>query len=474
MKAFFSGLLAVLVLAIALAYLLPDLPDTKPSPVTSKVPVEVEKSGSDLPALIPDPKSAGEPLQLDEVLNDALTASPGEPLDDQTIEEIIETPVAEEVVSGEPAEPPALERWIIHQVQPGDTLSAIFSEFEIDKTLLYKIVNSDAEEKSLSNLRPGQRLLFRFTEEDDRLNLLIHEVNTVKSVQFIIEEEQVIAELKEKEVEKRINTATGHITASLFLDGQRAGLTDRTIVEMAGLFNYDIDFGRELQPNDYFAVIYESLYVDGEFLRNGNILAAEFINKGTSYRIVRFEHDGFTDYYNEKGQSRKKSFIRTPLNFRRISSGFTKARYHPVLKRWRAHKGVDYAAKTGTPVWATGNGTVKRIERQRGYGKVIYLQHGKKYTTVYGHLSRFKAGLKKGSKVKQGQFIGYVGQTGLATGPHLHYEFRINGKHVDPLSHKLPAADPIKGKKMALFKEQSAPLLEQLEQLKAPTLATTE
>jgi murein DD-endopeptidase MepM/ murein hydrolase activator NlpD len=381
-----------------------------------------------------------------------------------------ETVAPEEQVKAEP--PPIEERWVIHEIQPGDTLSTIFSSLEIGTNTLYAVINSGNEGKEIErNLRPGQQLLLRFKEGTGKLDLLIHEVNLLKSVQFDIADDTAIATVLEKDVEKRIKTASGTITSSLFLDGQKAGLSDRTIVEMAGLFNFDIDFAREIQPGDYFSVIYEAKYIDGEFFGNGNILAAEFINTGKSFRVVRFENDGRVDYFNEKGQSRKKSFIRTPLNFARISSKFTKSRYHPVLKRWRSHKGVDYAAKTGTPVWATGNGTVKRIEKQQGYGKVIYLQHGNKYTTVYGHLNGFKRGLKKGDKVKQGEVIGYVGQTGLATGPHLHYEFRINDKHVDPLSHKLPASDPIDGKKMAQFKKAAAPLLQKLDQLKAPVIA---
>jgi murein DD-endopeptidase MepM/ murein hydrolase activator NlpD len=242
-------------------------------------------------------------------------------------------------------------------------------------------------------------------------------------------------------------------------------------MNMARLFNFDIDFGSELQKGDYFGVIYEAEYVDGERIGTGNILAAEFVNNKKQYRVVRYEDkNGNVDYLDEEGRSRRKKFIRTPLNFTRISSKFTNKRWHPVLKRWRSHKGVDYAAPTGTPVWATGDGKVHIIGRQRGYGKVIYIKHGK-YVTVYGHLNGFKRGLKKGDRVKQGEVIGYVGQTGLATGPHLHYEFRIHGKHVNPLSAKLPVQDPIDKSKMQHFLATAKPLFKSLDLLKGQDIA---
>lgn len=463
MKSLYNKIILLLFLAFLLAPLafwqITNFP-TKTGPVEitiePKTITAIEEPAEELPALIPpiiEPTvTPEETITLEELASPEETVTPEEPAQ---------------------AEPAFIEeRWVIHEVKPGDTLSTIFSSQEIGTTALYAVINSGKEGKQIERtLKPGQKLLLRFKEGTGELDLLIHEVNLVKSVQFDINAGSTITTVLEKDVEKRIVTASGTITSSLFLDGQKAGLSDRTIVEMAGLFNFDIDFAREIQPGDYFSVIYEAKYIDGEFFGNGSILAAEFINTGKSFRVVRFERDGAVDYYNEKGQSRKKTFTRTPVNFARISSKFTKSRYHPVLKRWRSHKGVDYAAKTGTPVLATGNGSVKIIQKQRGYGKVIYLQHGKKYTTVYAHLSRFKSGLKKGHKVKQGEVIGYVGSTGLATGPHLHYEFRINDKHVDPLSHKLPAADPIKGDKMAQFKKVAAPLLQQLDQLKAPVIA---
>ncbi|HIE54487.1 MAG TPA: peptidase M23, partial [Chromatiaceae bacterium] len=255
------------------------------------------------------------------------------------------------------------------------------------------------------------------------------------------------------------------------VDGQKAGLSDRQIMELADIFGWDIDFALELREGDQFRVLYEEQYLDGKKLRNGPILGAEFINQGKSYRAIRYtDSKGDTAYYDPDGHAKRRAFIRTPVKFSRISSRFTRKRWHPVLKKWRSHKGVDYAAPRGTPVKATGNGTVVFRGKKGGYGNVIFLRHGGKYTTVYGHLSRFAKGVKNGSKVKQGQIIGYVGSTGLATGPHLHYEFRINGIHRNPLTVKLPKTLRLPESEMARFLQQSQPLLAKLDELKAKSM----
>jgi murein DD-endopeptidase MepM/ murein hydrolase activator NlpD len=439
MKSYIVGTTAVIVIALALSFLLPDKP--APREVTIDIPLtETSLTDEELDFVMPD---------SDEFLAD----------EDWSVVEESDT-----------AALPA--HWHQHQIASGDTLSAIFSELEIDRNLLYQLVNADTQEKSLSRLRPGQTLIFRFSPQDNRLEQLEHQISQLKTALFTIADDGISHDLQERDIETRIEMAYGKITASLFLDGLNAGLTDKVIIDMANLFTFDIDFARQIQPNDHFAVIYEARYLDGERIGSGDILAAEFINNGESLRAVRFENEGFADYYDHNGRSRKKAFIRTPLNFTRISSGFTNSRFHPVLKTWRSHRGVDYAAPTGTPVWATGNGVVKSVERQRGYGKVVFLQHGDEFVTVYAHLNAFKSGLKRGDRVKQGDVIGYVGQTGLATGPHLHYEFRIKGEHVDPLSYKLPAADPIKGNQLMVFQQHAEPLLQQLDLLREPTVAS--
>lgn len=361
--------------------------------------------------------------------------------------------------------------WAEYEVKPGDSMARVFGEFELDPAVLARVLASGPEAKRLADLRPGQLLRIR-RDDSGALAELVHERSLAETLRVAAADDGFVATLEKKPVEVRTHAAASVIGSSLFADGQSAGLSDRVIMQLAEVFNWDVDFARELQDGDRFSLIYEASYVDGEKIRDGAILAAEFVNKGKTYRAVRYrDPDGTVDYYNPDGSAKRKAFIKTPVEFSRISSRFTNKRWHPVLNRWRSHRGVDYAAPTGTPVRAAGRGSVDFVGRQRGYGKVVFVQHGDRYTTVYGHLSRFARGLKKGDTVQQGEVIGYVGQTGLATGPHLHYEFRVNGRHVDPLSHKLPTTIPLPKRYMADFRRQAEPLVEQLNLLSAPRLA---
>ncbi|HEB99883.1 MAG TPA: M23 family peptidase [Thiotrichales bacterium] len=272
------------------------------------------------------------------------------------------------------------------------------------------------------------------------------------------------AEVIERAPERATAHATATIDSSLFLAAQKAGLSDNLTMELAGIFGWDIDFALDIRRGDRFTVIYEELFLDGEKIGNGDILAAEFVNQGHVYRAVRYtDASGRTSYYAPDGHSMRKAFLRTPVAFSRISSRFSLGRKHPILNRIRAHKGVDYAAPYGTPIKATGDGKVIFIGRKGGYGKAVILRHGSRYTTLYAHMSRFARGLHSGSRVRQGQVIGYVGKSGLATGPHLHYEFRINGVHRNPLTVKLPAAAPIDRRYRADFEQKSRTLLAQLD-----------
>ena len=369
----------------------------------------------------------------------------------------------------EPEEP--AEIWIEHEIRPGDTLARVFDQFELSATELARILGTSDETRRLADLRPGQVIRIRLGE-DGSLEELVHERSSIVTLRVSAGEEGYASVLEELPVEIRVEQAAATIESSLFVDGQEAGLSDKVIMEMAELFNWDIDFARELQTGDRFAVIYESRYVNGEKYGDGAILAAEFVNKGRSFRALRYrDPTGQVEYYAPDGGSKKKAFIKNPIKYGRISSRFSKRRWHPVLKRWRSHKGVDYAASTGTPIKAAGKGKITFIGRQRGYGKVIFLQHGDRYTTVYGHMSGFAKGMKKGKTVGQGAIIGYVGQTGLATGPHLHYEFRVNGKHVDPLSHDMPKAIPLPQKYLADFQAHTRQLVQQLNLLAAPRVA---
>lgn len=360
--------------------------------------------------------------------------------------------------------------WQEVQVSNGDTLSQIFTRLELDSQQMYAVLASDKQTKqALTRLLPGETLLF------DVRNGQLQKLQYQPSPTQILHVEKGASDfqswIEELPVETLISHASGTIDSSLYVAGQQAGLTDNLLMQLVGIFGWDIDFALDIRAGDAFTVVYEERFVNGKKLGDGAVLAAEFINQGRSFRAVRFqEEDGSSHYYTPEGGSMRKAFLRTPVEFSRISSRFG-GRVHPVKQTFRMHKGVDYAAPTGTPVKSTGEGKIAFRGVKGGYGNVIILQHGGKYSTLYGHLSRFKSGLGVGSRVKQGQVIGYVGSTGLATGPHLHYEFRVNGAHTNPLTVKLPHASPIPEQLKARFLEQTAPLLAQLDVLKGTQVA---
>jgi murein DD-endopeptidase MepM/ murein hydrolase activator NlpD len=272
--------------------------------------------------------------------------------------------------------------------------------------------------------------------------------------------------------EQRLLMSSGEVHTSLFSATDAAGLSDGIAVQLAEIFSSEIDFHRDLRPGDRFAVVFEALYSNGEFVRTGRIVAAEFVNAGRAYRAIYFQDAaGRGGYYTPDGRNLRKSFLRSPLEFSRISSGFSLSRFHPILQSWRAHKGIDYAASIGTHVKATADGYVQFAGQQGGYGKLIVLRHMSGYSTAYGHLSGFTKGLRVGQHVRQGDVIGYVGSTGLATGPHLHYEFRVNGVHQNPLKLAVPPGPPITGDVRTAFEERLRPLLEQLELIHGMNLA---
>ncbi|MCP4993332.1 MAG: peptidoglycan DD-metalloendopeptidase family protein [Gammaproteobacteria bacterium] len=353
--------------------------------------------------------------------------------------------------------------WEETKVKSGDTLSKIFSRLSLSANLLHRIVNSGPEAKKLAQIRPGERVRVRLDSENQLLEL-VHKRSPIESLQVIPEGESFTTRLIEKRLESRTTELSGIITESLYEGAKRAGLTDNLTMELANIFGWDIDFALEIRAGDQFSLVYEEAWLDGKKYRDGAILAAEFINRGKSYRAIRYEDDqGNSSYYSPDGHSMRKAFLRAPVDFRRISSRFTRARYHPVLGKKRPHRGVDYSAATGTPIRASGDGRVIFRGKKGGYGRTIIIQHGGKYTTLYAHLSKYTRKVKSGSRVKQGQTIGYVGKSGLATGPHLHYEFRVNGVHRNPLTIKLPAASPIAKKYRSDFQQKILPLMTQLD-----------
>lgn len=356
--------------------------------------------------------------------------------------------------------------WVNVTVAPGDNLSLIFSRLKLSRSDLHEIVTLDGKDRRLRNLRPGQ--LIRMLIREHRLDGLVLELDPLNSLHFARRDDRFELSLETATPRIQVAAATTEITHSLFLDGQKAGLADATIMQLTEIFGWDIDFALDIRAHDRFSVIYEEIYKDGELIKPGRILAAEFMNKGKTHRAVLYAHaDGESSYYSEDGKAMRKAFLRTPVNFTRISSKFNLQRRHPILNTIRAHRGVDYAAPHGTPVRATANGSVRMAGTNGGYGLSVELQHGSAYRTLYAHLSRFARGIKRGTAVRQGQIIGYVGKSGLATGPHLHYEFRVNGVHRNPLTVDLPKSEPLESRYVADFRRQATPLLEQLDELHA-------
>ncbi len=359
----------------------------------------------------------------------------------------------------------------IIRVSSGDTLSTIFAKVGLSATTLHSVLNSSKDAKQFSQLKIGQELQFRL-DQDGNLENLSSQLNDLESISLTRKDNGFA--FKRDLVKPEVRTAYAHgvINSSLFLSAKRAGLPHGLTMDLANIFGYDIDFALDIRDGDEFELIYEEKVVKGKQVSTGNILSARFTNRGKTFTAVRYTNkQGSSSYYGADGSSMRKAFIRTPVDFARISSRFSNGRRHPILNKIRAHKGVDYAAPRGTPIKATGDGKIVLAGRRGGYGNTIILQHGTRYRTLYGHMQGFAKGIRTGGSVKQGQIIGYIGTTGLSTGPHLHYEFQVNGTHVDPLSQKLPMADPIASSEKARFLQLSKPLMARMDQERSTQLA---
>jgi len=360
----------------------------------------------------------------------------------------------------------APKKWREFTVKSGDSLATLFKRADIKPQQLDELMKSGEEAKKLRKLYPKDTIRL-LTDDDGILQALRYDIDHKSFLMVEREQGTLVAKTYNHQIETRQAHASGEIESSLFLAAQKSGISQNIIMELAGIFGWDIDFALDIRKGDSFSVLYEELYRNGEKISDGNILAAEFINDGKVYRAVRYTNPqtNKSEFFTPEGKSMRKAFLRTPVNFSRISSGFTINRYHPVLHKFRSHKGVDYAAKKGTPIYASGDGKVIFKGKKGGYGKVIILQHGSKYTTLYAHLNSYNKKLKVGSKVKQGETIAYVGSTGLATGPHLHYEFRVDGTHRNPLTVKLPESNPVPERYMADFELTTTPVFAQLDLL---------
>lgn len=363
--------------------------------------------------------------------------------------------------------------WQADQVRRDDTLASLMSRLNIQNAEALDFLRRNPEASALaSQLRPGRAIQAQVNANGELLKL---QYQLSQSATLTIErtDSGYQAKTGEPVLETHSVLKTAEIRSSLFAATDAADIPDSIAIQMAEIFSSDIDFHSDLRKGDRFVVIYEARYDNGNLVNTGQVLAAEFTNQGKTYKAVMYRSpEGKVAYYTPEGKSLHKSFLRSPLEFTRISSGFTMGRFHPVLQKMRAHKGVDLAAPTGTRIKAPADGVVSFVGVKGGYGNVIYLQHASGVSTVYGHLSRFTPGLRSGMKVSQGDIIGFVGMTGMATGPHLHYEFLLNGIHRDPLKVALPAALPLTPQYKADFLAHSSNLSAQLRLLSASAVAS--
>src|SRR5690554_2155684 len=354
--------------------------------------------------------------------------------------------------------------WEVVRVEPGQTLGAIFQERGIPAATLHRLLDASPDRQALARLRPGAELAFE-QAPDGRLLAFRYDRSDTERVELSVSGDQVAKKVIERPVEIRTAVISGKVGRSLFHSARRLGLSPAVINTLTDeVFRYDIDFDRDVAASDRFSVVVEQTWREGELIRSGPVTAAVFTAKGKPFTAVRFEReDGKAEYFTADGRPLKKSFIRSPIQYARLSSRFG-TRRHPVLGTQRMHKGVDYAARTGTPIMAAGDGRVVSVGWQGGYGNTVVLDHGKGHTTLYAHMSR-TAKLRRGDRDSQGQVIGYVGSTGLSTGPHLHYEFRVNGVHRNPLQHTMPPPEPLTGSALARFKAETASALVRIREV---------
>lgn len=343
----------------------------------------------------------------------------------------------------------------IDRIRAGDTLATLLNRLGVSDRLANDFIRSDEKARVLINLRPGQRVVAHTTRDGELLQLstTINDNNGPEELVVTRNDQGFTAERTTAELERRIEMRSGIIRSSLFAATDAAQIPDPVASQLVDMFSTNINFASDLRRGDRFHVVYESFWHDGHPVRTGRVLAGEFHNASNMYEAVWFDDPkskGQGGYYSMDGKSLKKAFLKSPLAFTRISSGFS-IRKHPILGKWKQHTGVDFAAPTGTAIRASGDGSVDFVGTQNGYGNIVILKHWNGYSTAYAHMSRFASGLRKGDKVSQGDVIGYVGATGWATGPHLHYEFRVNNQPRDPMSAKVPNAQPLSTAQMQRF-----------------------
>jgi murein DD-endopeptidase MepM/ murein hydrolase activator NlpD len=382
------------------------------------------------------------------------------------IEPVSEQPLYTSLEAEQPDTPAAqsgpAENWQELTVRSGDSLAKLFARAGVSANELHEVLQSGPEAKTLKRIYPGQKLSFQL-DGNGQLQVLRYEENLLNTTQYIRDTKSFIAEKVVRQPDVHQQFASGSISSSLYQSATRAGLSDRVIMELAQVFGGVVDFVLDLRKGDQFAVLYEEKYVDGQKVGDGDILAASFVNNGKTHTAYRYEfEDGEVGYFSPEGESMRKAFMRAPLDFLRVSSGFNMKRFHPILKVTRPHRGVDYAAPTGTPVYAAGDGKVVQSGFSKPNGNFVVIQHGQQYQTKYLHLQ--KRAVRVGERVRQRELIGWVGSTGYATGPHLHYEFLINGVHRNPATilSQLPKAVTLAEADRKRFQSQTQGLRVQL------------
>jgi murein DD-endopeptidase MepM/ murein hydrolase activator NlpD len=348
-------------------------------------------------------------------------------------------------------------------VETGDTLSTVFERSGAGVSILYRLISNSEIKKPIEKIFPGQEFSFRFDMESNLVKVEFNESPLISYEINISQESPATIEKIERVPDIHTKYARAEITDSLFLAGMNAGLSDNMIMQLATIFGWDIDFALDIRVGDQFSLLYEENYLNGEKLSDGPIIAAKFVNQGREVTAIRYtDSSGRTDYYSPDGASMRKAFLRTPLDVFRVSSRFNPNRLHPVLNKIVAHKGTDYAAPTGTPIKAAGDGKVIKAYYSSTWGNVVVIQHGATIRTLYAHMSKFSKYARVGNRIKQGQIIGYVGTTGRSTGPHLHYEFQVNGVHKNPQTVKLPNANALASEFMQDFNGYSSNVIGQL------------
>jgi len=356
----------------------------------------------------------------------------------------------------------AQREWTLVEVKPGQSLDRIFREMSLGAGLLHHIVNLNEATAGLARIRPGDQFAFELDAEGE-LRALRAELDEQNWLFIEREDDDLVSRIESRQLDQQVIEANGTITSSLFNAAKDAGLSDNMTMRLAAIFGWDVDFALDIRAGDQFAVVYEQIWRDGEFLRDGDILAARFINQGDAFEAIRFDAGDGPDYFAPDGRPMRKAFLRAPLNFSYVTSNFNPRRFHPVTRRVRPHNGTDYGAPVGTPVWASGDGRVQESAYNSLNGHYVFIQHGNNIVTKYLHLSRRQ--VSRGDRVRQGQTIGRVGATGRVTGAHLHYEFLLNGVHRNPRTVDLPPANPLPEEHMDRFRDYSAGLLAQLQAL---------